>query len=183
MPLIDVTIPFKPTLVIPKDAENYDVLQAAMRELKAQRMLRDIKTIDDGVQDAITKANANNRLVFTKTGILLGYGSDVPHRLVNHVWESADLVFPSHLPGNRTDQHAEELQLKFCGGLLRWRISLQSDIWLVYRRDTGKYNQFTGKEIKVSEYWVDNNFVFTPPPKKRGFTINELQSQWGRVSA
>lgn len=106
----------------------------------------------------------------------MGYDSPLPHKDVLHVWESAEIAFQSLLPNHRTDPHAEEHQLKFVGGLLRWRISLQPDIWLVYRRPSGNFNRFTGKEITVSEYWVNNDYQ--RPPKVKGFSVNELKNRF-----
>lgn len=156
MPLYDVTN--KEVLVKPCDAENYDVLQKAVRELDSRRFMKDVRIIDTAIQAAIDEATAKNRLVFTKAGILVGHHSLTPHAEVNHIWESAEIAYPSLLPNGRNDALAGEYQLKFVGGLVRWRISVLADIWLVYRRESGKYNQFTGKEIRVSEYWVNNDY-------------------------
>jgi hypothetical protein len=153
MPLYDVTHVNKEVLVKPADAENYDVLQGALRVLDARRFAKDIRIIDEALQQAIQHANSKNKLVFTKTGILVGYKSVTPTADTNHIWESALLAYP----GN--DEHANELQLRFVGGMVRWRIAVLPEMWLVYRRESGKINKFTDKEIRVSEYWINEEFV------------------------
>lgn len=176
MPLYDVT--HRDQLVDPIDAENYNVLQNAMRRLDTRRFAKDTRIIDQAIQASVKAANTANRLVFTKAGILVGHASLTPHADVNHIWESAEIAYPSQLPNHRIDEHAVEMQLKFMGGMVRWRISLRPETWLAYRRESGKYNQHTGKEIRVSEYWVDNAYVFRPTPKTKGFNMDELKEKF-----
>lgn len=187
MPLFDVTNPIQ-QLVNPTEAEAYEVLAKAhtIPRVSGPRFDKDIRTIDTAIKETKAKATKNNRLVFTKAGILVGHTSAVPHADVNHVWETAEMVYPSQLPNKRIDLHAAEMQLKFIGGLVRWRISLLPDTWLVYRRDSDKYNQFTGKLIRVSEYWIDDSFVprMAPPRPKRSSgkaTIADLKAKFGRA--
>jgi len=178
MPLYDVTT--RDYLVDPEDAENYDVLQHAMSVINTQRFAKDVRIIDQALQASVKAANKNNKLVFTKAGILVGHASVTPHADVNHVWESAEIAYPTLLPGMKSKdrEHAGEMQLKFIGGMTRWRISVRPETWLAYRRDSGKFNQFTGKEIKVSEYWVNEDYVFTPAPKRSGFTTDDLKAKF-----
>jgi hypothetical protein len=163
MPLYDVTHK-KDVLVKPKDSENYDVLQAALRNLDTRRFAKDVRIVDEALQQSVDRANAQNKLVFTKTGILVGHHSVTPTADTNHIWDSAEIAYPlKHLnPGSNAAALAGELQLKFVGGLVRWRISVLPDVWLVYRRESGSTNRFTGKEILVSEYWVNNNYPMVP---------------------
>jgi hypothetical protein len=178
--LYDVTIPFRPTLVKPKDAASYDLLCKARKNIGEIRFQKDCRIIDAALEKLVVEGQAKNKLIFTKAGFLVGHQSQAPHVEVQHVWDSAEFAFPSQMTLNRTDELAAECQLKFVGGLVRWRISMLDDTWLVYRRESGKFNKFTGKEITVSEYWIDNNFVFTPPPKKRGFGMDELKGKFGQ---
>ena len=158
MPLYDITK--KPAFVDPKDAEQYDVLVRAAKTLNVSRFMKDIRIIDQALQNSIRTAEDANRLAFTKAGFLVGHQSVTPHADVLHIWESAEIAYPSQLPNHRTNEQAWEFQLKFVGGLVRWRISVLPDMWLVYRRESGKYNKTTGKEIRISEYWINNDFVF-----------------------
>lgn len=174
MPLYDVT--HKDVLVKPKDAENYDVLQGALRSLDSRRFAKDIRIIDEALQKAVDEANAKNKLVFTKAGILVGHRSITPTVDTNHIWESSEIAYPSIKRGGHIDEHAGELQLKFVGGLVRWRISILPDMWLAYRRESGKYNKFTGKEIRVSEYWVNNDYV--PPMRHIKHTVDDLMRKF-----
>ena len=64
---------------------------------------------------------------------------------------------------------------------MRWRISLLPQMWIVLRRDSDTYNQHTGKLIKISEYWINENFVVTPPEpkqKNKGFNIQDLKDKF-----
>ena len=173
MPLYDVTN--KDVLVNPIDAENYDVIQKAIRNLDARRFMKDVRILDQALQDSVDTATGQNKLVFTKAGILVGHKSVAPHTDVGHLWASAELAYPSLLANGRVDEHAAELHLKFMGGLVRWRISLRPETWLAYRRDSGTFNKFTGKEIKISEYWVNQAYQFE---KKKGFSVDELSAKW-----
>lgn len=178
MPLYDVTGSID-KLVDPVDAENYEVLQTAASILDARRLMKDIRILDTAIQLAITTATANNKLVFTKAGILVGHSSVTPTKDTNHIWESAELAY-SYTGRKKNDAAlATELQLKWVGGMVRWRISMLPQTWLVYRRDSGNVNEFTGKDIKVSEYWINDSYVPKMPPKKRGHTISDLVSKWG----
>jgi hypothetical protein len=178
MPLYDVTHD-RDVLVNPRDAENYDILQGALRALDTRRFAKDVRIIDGAIQLSIDEATANNRLVFTKAGILVGHHSLTPHADVNHVWESAELSYPAQLPSGRINEVAAEVQLKFVGGLVRWRISVLVDTWLVYREPNGEHNKFTGKEIRVSKYWVDNNYVV--PIKYRKHQVSDLVDKFHHV--
>jgi hypothetical protein len=178
MPLYDVTGAVD-RLVDPEDAENYDVLQVAATRLDARSLMKDIRIIDTALQQAIKSATAKNKLVFTKTGILVGHSSITPTKDTNHIWQSAEVAYSSSGCRRKDDEAlANELQLKWVGGMVRWRISVLPQMWLVYRRDSGRDNQFTGKEIKVSEYWISENYIPKMPPKKRGNTIGDLSSKW-----
>ena len=168
MPLFDVTN--KDSLVKPKNAENYDVLQEAKRAAGTIRFNKDCRIIDEALDELILDAALGDKLVFTKAGFLVGHKSCVPHVDVNHVWFTAEMAYPTNLlkSGRALDQ-ANELQLKFVGGLVRWRISLQDDIWLVYREPSGTYNKYTGNEITISKYWIDNDYVFPVEKKEPKF--------------
>jgi len=175
MPLYDVT--HKDVLVKPSDASNYDLLVKAREMIGTLRFNKDIQIFDSAIDKVVSQATDKNKLIFTKAGFIVGHQSTV---LVvkdqRHVWDSADLAFPCHLDGNRIDEHAAETQLKFVGGMMRWRISLRDETWLVYRRPSGTYNKLTGKEITVSEYWVCENYE--RPAKKCGFSTHELTKRF-----
>lgn len=158
MSLHDITYG-RPRKVNPKDAENYDVLQKAKREVGSLRFAKDARIADSAIDDVIAEAKAGNKLVFVKAGIVFGHSSTICNvKDYNHIWDTAEISYPTvGLTGRQLDL-VSEYQLRFVGGLLRWRISLQPDTWLVYRRDSGTYNKYTGEEIKISEYWINNDF-------------------------
>jgi hypothetical protein len=181
MPLYDITT--RPMLVQPPDAANYDLLQRARKDLGEIRFKKDCRIIDEALDRIIREGQAKNKLVFTKAGFLVGHSTKTPHVDVQHVWDSAELAYPCRLLLNRIDEVAGEMQLKFVGGLVRWRISMLPDTWLVYRQPTDRFNTFTGKEITVSEYWINNDFVFQTPPKRKNFSMMDLKSKFEQVRA
>jgi len=196
MPLYDVT--HKDVLVKPKDAENYDVLQGALKALNAKRFAKDVRIIDEALQQAVDRATSKDKLVFTKTGILVGHHSVAPTTHTTHIWDSAAIAYPMKPVTSQViktvnkinpqlaaamahPNHADlagELQLKFVGGLVRWRISLREEMWLVYRRESDRENRFTGKVIRVSEYWVNNDYV--PPMTHIKHTVSDLMKKFNR---
>jgi hypothetical protein len=166
MPLYDVT--GKEVLVRPGDAESYDRLQKARRELGAIRLRKDCGVIDTGLNELVAAADKDNKLAFTKAGFLVGHQSKLPHADVQHVWTSAEMLYPSLIlqkVSQRMYDEAVEGQLKFVGGLMRWRVSLRDEIWLVYRRPSGTFHKYARDwrgnpvEITISEYWVNENYV------------------------
>jgi hypothetical protein len=180
VPLYDITKGVAP--VKPQDAESYELLVKARTELGEIRFKKDCRIIDADLDRIIKEGAAKNKLVFTKAGFIVGHSSLAPHKDVQHVWDSAEIAFPCQLTLNRIDELALEHQKKFIGGLVRWRISLLKDIWLVYRQPSGEFNRFTGKEITISQYWINNDFVYTPPPKRSGFTMGDLKNRFQQES-
>jgi hypothetical protein len=184
MPLYDVT--HKDSLVKPKNSESYEILQVASKSAGIVRFNKDCDIIDTSLRDLIDRATPENKLVFTKAGFLVGHKSVLKHVDVGHIWKTAEMAYPTNLSQGRALDLANEMQLKFVGGLVRWRISLQPAIWLTFRRDSGTFNKYTGKEIKISEYWIKKDYVFPEQKKKeaeweyernqkRSFSNNPLQ--------
>ena len=161
MPLFDVTHGI-PKLVKPENAESYEILGTAARVLLKLRFEKDQRIVDQALQKTVEVAQKNDKLVFMKTGILAGHKSLTPHADVIHLWASAEEVYPSrHLRiGSNDELQAQEMQKKFIGGMVRWRTSLRPETWLVYRRETDSRNKFTDKIIRVSEYWINEDFVY-----------------------
>lgn len=166
MPLFDVTHkPARP--VLPEDSENYDVLQI-VKTKRPRHWPRMIKTVDEAV-DWAEAQGANGRLVWTKMAALFGYSTLQPLARVTHLRDNIVAAVG--------DDTACNLAI---GGLLRWRISLRPDIWLVWRNESDERDPVTGKLITVSEYWIDNNFVPPQTPKKKnGLDLSGLSSAWG----
>jgi hypothetical protein len=173
MPLYDVTN--KDMWVNPRDASNYDVLQKALRELGGISFNKDCEIVRSALDDLVATGLANNKFIFTKAGFLVGHQSILPHVSVNHIWEDAEIVFSTHLLKGRALDQAGELQLKFVGGLVRMCIAERNETWLVYRRPSGMYNKYTGKEITISEYWVNDNYVFEG---KQKHTVSDLAQKF-----
>lgn len=166
MPLYDVTHA-KAVLVKVKDAEAYEVILAVKRRVPSVTWARIVKTVDEAIDSC--EPSAVNKLVWTKMGALFGNAHMQPGARVDHLWEKV-------IGAVGDDKNC----LKAVGGLLRWRISVREETWLVYRRDTDECDPVTGKVITVSEYWVNDEFV--PPgkfvkPLVSG--VQQLKQAWG----
>jgi hypothetical protein len=144
MPLIDVTTA-KNSKVKSRDAENYDVIQAVKRKSHTATWDKIVRTIDSGIEYAMD--TGNGRLVWSKSAALFGHSSPLPKRDVDHLWEHI-------ISAVGDDKECKQA----VGGLLRWRISLRGETWLVFRKDSGEIDPVTGKQITISEYWINENF-------------------------
>lgn len=154
MPLYDVT--FEDMWVDPLKAESSEHIQAVERFYKSspRTFPKIIQILDDAVSSL--RPSASSKLVWTKTGALLGNSSPRPHRDVEYVWDK--------VVGAVGD---DKECLIAMGSLLRWRISLRPEIWLVFRQESDNVNKDTGKRIRISNYWIDSNYVYKGPAPKR----------------
>lgn len=164
MPLYDVTTGH--SVVPPRKAEQYVALVKLRQELPESTFNRLVRTVDEAI--ASCKPSANSKLVWTRSAALFGHGSTQPLKHVEHLWANVEKVVG---PG--------KLTLKAVGGLLRWRISLRSDTWLGYRRDSDQLDPSTGKLITISEYWINNDYIPPGHAKPTASQINDLASVWG----
>lgn len=149
MPLYDVT--HSPFHVDADDCEDYDVIQCLIRKLSAAEYARVLRIIRSGIRTV--KPSKASALRWTRAAALYGHDSELP--FVQELW---DLVISA------VGDDKECLQA--VGALLRMEIARLPDTWLVYRRDSDEYDPATGKLITISEYWVNNDFVFVPPTKR-----------------
>lgn len=148
MPLFDVTNS-KVSRVNPKDAANYDVIQAVKRKVRVITWEKIIRTVDGGIDWSID--SGEGRLVWSKSASLFGNTSPLPKRDVDHLWEWV-------IDSVGSDKEC----LQAVGGLLRWRTSLRDETWLVFRKDSGEIDPVTGKNITISEYWINEDFKGCP---------------------
>lgn len=146
MPLYDVTNANE-VLVRPSDAESYEVLQAVKRKTLKVTFDKITRTVDQAV-DSVKPTN-KSKLIWTRSAALFGHGSMQPKANVDHVWDNVIAAVGD-----------DKQCLRAVGGLLRWRISLRDETWLVYRRKdvNGRLDPDTGKVISISEYWIDENY-------------------------
>lgn len=157
--LIDITNKITP--VRSEDAERYELLQSSKKQLGSNRFSKCCRIIDYELDKLYRLGQTKRKMVFTKHGFTSENYINEPSEDIPYIWECAELVYPSH----NNDEIAADVQRKFVGGLVRWRISLRKETWLVYRQPSGKYRKHNGKEILVSKYWVDNNFTYTSPKR------------------
>jgi hypothetical protein len=139
--MYDVT--YGHSLVNPKRLENNSVITALKRKLHSKTYNRLIKTIDEAVDAEVDEGDG--KLVWTKSGKMFGHKSIRPKKDVDHLWDSIISIVGD-----------DEMCLIALGTLLRWRMSLRPEQWLVYRRETETIGLRTGRPIHVSEYWISN---------------------------
>jgi hypothetical protein len=142
MPLYDVT--HIESLVKPTSAYEYEPVQALEKKLPANTFDRIVKTVDEAIEHV--RPTQKSKLVWTRMAALFGNNSLEPKKHIDHMWDKIIQIT------------GEDLARLAIGGLLRWRISLRDETWLVYRRDSGDRDPLTNKLITISEYWIDNNY-------------------------
>jgi hypothetical protein len=154
--------------VDPERAYESDYVQALKRVLNKKTFDRMIKTIDEALDDL--KPSATSKLIFTKMAALFGPGSVVPARYVNHLWDNVVSVVGD----------GKECLLAI-GSMLRWRVSVRKEKWLVYKQVTEDLDPDTGKKISVSHYWIDEDFIpniVKQKPKTNELDIKGLEKAW-----
>lgn len=96
------------------------------------------------------KPSKSSKLVYTRTAIMIGHQSIMPHAEVTYVWCTFEKIF-----GND-----EETIKKAIGTFLRWAVAKQPDkYWLLWVEKTGEENS-KGEEITISHYWINKSYVF-----------------------
>lgn len=168
MPLYDVTggSGNNSRMIIPHAAVDNEYIAACKRKLHPQRWQRVIKTVDEYLEGLV--AAGVNKLIWTKLGAAFGDKSVAPHARVAHLWSAVE----------ESVGDGRNCLITF-GCIFRWRIALRPETWLLWVRVTEDLDPDTGKKIKVSEYWVDQNFV-PPPPKTLRSSVEALRQQWSR---
>lgn len=176
MPLYDVTYG-TPKLVTPGQCQGNPILIKLTKTAHPATFTKMVNTIDVALGNL--KPSAMSRLIWTKCGALVGHHSSEPTKDINHLWNSMDKIFLGGRDYSALKQSEKEdlgeLCLKAMGSLLRWRISMLQDKWLLYKQETDRVNRH-GKDIYVSEYWINNDF----DPKPKAATIDDLVKKWGK---
>lgn len=165
MPLYDVTN--REVEVSSDDASSYEVIEALRRHLPKSTFDRLVKTVDEMIDQL--RPSEKSKFVWTRMAAILGRGSLGPKKHIDHLWDKVISVVGE-----------DRLSLMAVGGLLRWRISLRQEMWLVYRRDSDEQDKETGKLITVSEYWINPKYVPEKKPKQTIVqSIENLRDAWG----
>jgi hypothetical protein len=139
MPLHDVTHGNE-YLVAPGTMDANPFIEALRRKLPPASFQRLLKTVDEAIENSI---QGHGQLTWTKAGALFGHHSMEPKHRVDHLWEKVIAIVGE----------GKEC-LKTVGALLRWRMSIREEDWLVYRRETEGEDEDTGEVIRISEYWI-----------------------------
>lgn len=136
-------------LVVPADCENYDAIQKLIKNMHESSLKANLKFIDECIVGL--QPSKSSSLTYTRTGILFGHSSHQNKMKVERLWERV-----IEIVGDGPEC------LITVGALLRWRISLDSNTWLLWTEYTDELDDKTGKRIQISHYWIDNSFK----PKK-----------------
>lgn len=126
-------------------AEEHPHVQNALNKWGSRTSGKVCDSIDCEIQKVV---DHGGRLSWMNTGSLLGHGSGLPPARHKHLWRSVYALFP------KDDPVAEKERLVTVGALVKWRIALRSENWLVHYRPTGKEDIITGEEIHAGEYWI-----------------------------
>lgn len=148
MPLTDITNVHRVHVITPKSVEKFDLIKAFKRRAPATTFARVIKTVDEALDALVEQGSA--KFVWTKMGALLGHGSNRPKCNVDHLWEK---VIEAVGDGKEC--------LMLVGSLLRWRISIRDENWVLVVQQTDEYDYEGDKWITVSTYWI-------PTPRQPG---------------
>lgn len=150
MPLFDIT--YNNFWVNPSVEEEKDLIKI-LKTNCSQRPKVTFKKICRVFDEAIAsvRPTKSSNLIWTKTGALFGHSTTRPLADVEYVWDCV-----KHSVGNSKNC------MFLMGNLMRWRISLLPEIWLVYKMKLDERDPETGRNISVSNYWIDDgNFVFS----------------------
>jgi hypothetical protein len=157
--------------------EKGDHIQHAKENLDARTFDKICRTIDEAIEDAVNQKTP--RLVWLNTGSLVGDRASMPHASHHHLWDAVHALFPS-----ATDPVAVKAQRITVGSLIKWRIALRPEGWLVHYRETDKTDIVSGETISTSEYWIKPaEVVLAAPPtqrSKRGVTVDDLKNRWNK---
>jgi hypothetical protein len=127
-----------------------------LKRLLPERSFNKILRIIDQVVDEVVTRNLG-KLVYTRTGFLLGHSSAAPHVDIEYIWKK----IPETLIRKSTSDVWTPLEskhvLKTIGALVMWRIALRDEPWLVSFLDSGKFDVVTGNEIRIAQYWTNGD--------------------------
>jgi len=173
MPLYDVTNP-KHKKISPKSLEKSPEIQVLIRDLRKDKFERLKKTIDGLLNNLIP--SESSRLIWTKAAALVGHSSEGSKKWIDHFWEKIiSVVGP------------DRLCLITAGTFIKWRISLRKETWLLNRRESDKWDDIDKKYIRISEYWINENYVLPDNNNKKKpasmESIRQLQEKWGGQDA
>ena len=136
------------------------------------------RTIDEAIEDTVNKKSA--RLVWLNTGSLVGDQAGMPHASHQHLWDAVFELFP-----DETDPVALKNRRITVGGLIKWRVALRPEDWLVHYRETTKKDIVSGDTIYASEYWIKAEGVVVTstrptPPKPNRTTLDDLLNKFSK---
>lgn len=161
----------------PSKIEAGDHVRFSRHTLDPRTFDKICRTIDDAIESEVNKKSP--KLVWLNTGSLVGARATVPHGAHEHLWEAAYKMFPGD-----SDPVAVKARRITVGSLIKWRIALRPERWLVHYRETDKTDIVSGELIHASEYWIEpHGATFPDPPSKRSSmkaTIDDLLKKFGK---
>lgn len=159
------------SLVTPAACGESEWVAAFRAKANPLSFQRTCQTYDEGIEAEVVDSQSKCRLTWTKTGAIIGFMSARPKRDVDRAWEAVKKIMGDK---GRPPVFTQ-------GGLMKWRVSLRPETWLLYRRDTGEVDPIDGKPIRVAEYWIDE--TFTPPKERRSKKVAKVEPKKENLSA
>jgi len=158
--------------------EKGDHIAKLRKGLPTQTFEKLCRTIDDAIEEVVS-AKAE-RLVWLNTGSLVGDRARLPHASHRHLWDAVLKLFPGD-----SDPVAVKHRRITVGSLIKWRVALRPEDWLVHYQETKKTDIVSGDLISVSEFWIKPaGVVLTPPTTKparqQGTTVGDLAKKWNK---
>lgn len=146
------------------------IINAVKNKVHPSTYEKMIRTVDTALKEL--KPSRSSSLVWASTGSVLGQGSNIPHDSHTHFWDVIGKLFGE-----------SRLSKIAAGSFLRWRIAdlamETEDTWLLYQRESDTKDPITGRNIKISEYWIDNTFVPEWARKATETDLSKLANKWG----
>lgn len=143
------------TFVCPVHCEQNDHVRAFLKRCDPDDLVRILSALDSGIDHCVEAARINNRISFTKTGIVVGERSVLPPEDVDFIWSTI-----LRLLGDQ-----DRTAIFTMGSLFKWRMALRTEEhWLMKIDETGSTDPLTGEPVKAAEYFLSDSFI---PPVRR----------------
>lgn len=173
MPLYEVGKGPYDILRNPSKIRDSDILHKLHNEkyCHPRTLARMFKTIDEELTDLCVRRA--QKLIWTKTGALIGFDSIGPKKHIDHLWRNLECVFGD----------GKEILLA-AGVMVLWEISKRPEIWVMFKEVRDEIDPDTGKKITIAHYWVDDTFVPNLRPKKervKKATFEDLKKKWSAL--
>lgn len=145
--LYDVTH-YPPRIITVEECDENEWVDTFETKTDPRTVNRTYKTFDEAIEAEVVESKKRIRLTWTKTGAVIGFNSPRPVRDVKHVWDAVQAVQGT----------VGRPPVFTMGAIMKSRIVRRDETWLLYRRETGAVDPIDGTDIRVAEYWIDEDF-------------------------